>query len=140
LLERVVNSDTNNTHAYFNLGLANLFLEDYKKSIAFFSKALRTKESGGFLLDKKYGQENEIPFIEIVYWRGIASYYNDSIEQSISDFNTCINLNFKTGDSYLYQGYNFVKRNDLKNACICFGEALRHGNNDAAPFKQKYCR
>lgn len=143
LLEEVIKTDADNLHANFYLGLAYLSLEQYKTSCDFFTKALNTKKSGDFLFDMKSpdpsSQATEIRFVEILYWRGVASYYNDFTSQSIRDFNTCISHGYNTANSYLYQGYNYLKLNDMKNACTCFNNAVAEGNADALPFKRKYC-
>jgi tetratricopeptide (TPR) repeat protein len=121
---KVISIDTNDAGAYYNIGLAEYNLKDYKSSIYYYTKSI----------------EININDASAYYNRGLAKYYLTDINGSIHDYTKTIELNPKHANAYLSRGLAKLDLNDRNGACQDFSAAGKLGLTRANDVIKKYCK
>lgn len=143
--QKVVSLDSMNTLALFNLGNNFQRLQDYKNSLSYFNKALRSKTEGAITIEYNPNQfieadSYDVPSHEIFYARAVTYYNLDSMSGALNDFKTCIERGFMMADSYLRIGYVYISTGKKQKACDCFLKSYNLGNKDAKENLIKFCK
>lgn len=154
--------DSTNILAYLNRGKNKKRLSDDIGAINDFNKGLALKGYKDGLLTITFvgnpffniddGQTSIEPTIsEILYERGIAYFYTDSLQQALSDFNYCIskgnipktNREFEfeeVNDCYYWRGLVYLKSGYKEKGCEDLNIADNMGVPEAKEEIEKYCK
>lgn len=154
--------DSTNILAYLNRGKNKKRLSDNIGAIDDFNKGLALKGYQNVGLTIVYidnpffnindGKNYIEPSIdEILYERGIAYFYLDSLLLAFSDFNYCIsnnktfqtsrNSNFEiVNDCYYWRGLVYLKLGYKEKGCEDLHDAASFGITEAIDDIQKYCK
>ncbi|MEO2053130.1 MAG: tetratricopeptide repeat protein [Allomuricauda sp.] len=127
--ESILNFDSDNTLALFNLGNCYYNLAEFDKSIQFYNKALKTEGAlsnesvqvnlilvGDVDNDSNYSlYKNEIRFE-----RGTSFFKNNEFEKAILDFEKVLKTNYRKAECYFWMGHSSLGLNDSIQACQYF--------------------
>lgn len=128
--QRVVELDSKNTLAYYNMGLSYASLGNHNKAVESFNNAIQTK--GGELVWKDSGMGNfnnpfDVQMVEIRFDRGISRSELGDLENAFTDFSFCINNSYLLEDCYIHRGNIYARHGQLAEACTDLMEAKKNG-------------
>jgi tetratricopeptide (TPR) repeat protein len=144
--------DTANTRALFSAGLCYYRMKQFAEAISFYNKALQTtgivqpadtmnRKQTIDINTQKQPNGFGVPVYEIYYSRGMAYYANQQYRLGFFDFETCIQLNYLTGDCNYRVGLCLVGSNQTTKACEAFRIAAQvYGSNEARKQLLQSCR
>ncbi|WP_299113873.1 hypothetical protein [uncultured Winogradskyella sp.] len=153
--KKILEFDSNNTLALFNMATSYSNLENTDLALFFYSKALKTKgalncnaNSRGYMLfntkfdTKRFDSDMEftMPKCEIYFDRGLEYYWLEDYNNAISDFQKSLNSNNQIIDCYFLIGESNLAKNDTINACINYKEASILGLNAASEALNILCK
>ncbi|WP_419033899.1 tetratricopeptide repeat protein [Dysgonomonas gadei] len=159
----VIKIDSTYALAYLNRGKSKKRIENYNDAILDFNTALKLKGYGDFItvtfVDNPFFHVDEDreylePTInEILYERGIAYFYIDSLKQAFSDFSFCISegnipQSNKRGefefnavnDCYYWRGFVYLKLGYKDKGCKDLHKAAELGITEAIYEIERYCK
>lgn len=142
--KKILEFDSDNTLALYNIGINYQELEKQKKAIEYFTKALNTKgalisfpnKNGGTLglrtnLDfDKLDNDNdfEVHKCEIQYSRGINYLFLKEYDKAIADFENAISANYSKKESYFLIGDAYLLKSDTIKACENYIKSAKLGD------------
>ncbi|MBA4746216.1 MAG: tetratricopeptide repeat protein [Muricauda sp.] len=146
--ESILNFDSDNTLALFNLGNCYYNLSEFDKSIQFYSQALNTEGAlssesiqvnlrliGDIDNDSNYSlYKNEIRF-----GRATSYFKNDEFEKAIQDFEKVLNTNYRKAECYFWIGHSFMGLNDSIQACHYFKVSANLGFEESKEEINRVC-
>ena len=154
-LNYLLEFDTDNTMALYNLGFNYHKLENYKNAIKYYSLALRTE---GAL--KTFKGQNEKSFAintvsdyirfdsdadyvihdcKIYFYRGIAYSEINEYNKAINDFENSIKSSCSKAESYYFIGEIYLNKKDSIRACKNFISSAKLGDLDAREMLKEHC-
>ncbi|MFS4466174.1 tetratricopeptide repeat protein [Maribacter sp. 2210JD10-5] len=153
--QKVLEFDSDNTYALFNIGLNFQKQKLHKLSIPYFSKALKTEgalesiaSSNGdawaintnidlkrFDSDADYNMFDS----EIYYQRAVGHLEMKDFDKAISDFKTALKSNYSRADCFYLIGEAYLGKKDSTNACQNFIESAKLGDLEAREMLKKHC-
>jgi tetratricopeptide (TPR) repeat protein len=141
--EKVIALDPKNTLALFNIGNNYNRLNNYKKAVDYYDKAMETKGGDSYIdytpnsfVDMS---QFDVPGHEILFQRGIALFYIDSLKKSYTDLKRCIEKDYMKAECYYWIAYIYLKTGQNEIACEHFNKARLLGDTDAEEEIKKYC-
>lgn len=140
----VLELDSNNTLALFNMANNYKRLEKYDSAISLYNKAFESKGGQGIYLDIVQNNfmntgEFDVPGYEIHFERGIAYYYAGNINEAFIDLNTSINNNYMIAECYYWIGYIYISIGKMDLACENFIKSQQLGDSYAELALKEYC-
>ena len=129
--KKILEFDSDNTLALYNIGINYQELEKPKEAINYFTKALNTNgaltsfaNSNGATLGLRtnFDFENldndndfEVHKCEIQFSRGINYLVIKEYNKAITDFENSIQANYSKAESYYFIGEVYLEKNDLQS-------------------------
>lgn len=143
---KVLEVDKDNTLAFLNRVRNKERLKDFIGAIEDYENAIKTKGGEIIYFDKvenpfvETGFEFDVRMEEIIYERGLARYYLDSMKTAFEDFSFCIDKNFEKPASLYWRGLIYIS-NGMDNAgCNNLYVSKEMGDPDAQEMIEKYCK
>ena len=153
--KKILEFDSDNTLALYNIGINYQELEKPKKAIEYFTKALNTSgalasftnSNGGTMsLRSNLDFDNldndndfEVHKCEIQFSRGVNYFFNKEYNRAIVDFENSISANYNKASSHFFLGGIYLKMDNLNNACENFTLSANLGDLDAKEKLKEYC-
>ncbi len=153
--QKILEFDSDNTLALYNIGMSFQDLEKPEKAIEYFSRALDTESAltsfpnvnGGTLglrtnlhfnaLDND--NDFEVHKCEIQFSRGINYLIIKEFNKAITDFENSIEANYSKSESYFFIGEAYLEKKDSTNACENFIKSAKLGDLDARERIKLHC-
>ncbi len=140
----VLQIDSKNTLALYNIGNNYKRLENYEKAVEFYNQAFETKGGQNIYLDLTQNDffginEYDVPGYEIFYERGIAYYSMDSLQRALEDINASLHQNYMIADCYFWLGFIYLSTGQTDLGCENLKKSKQLGNKDAEIELKKYC-
>jgi tetratricopeptide (TPR) repeat protein len=144
--ELILKYDSDNTLALMNIGNNYKRLKDYKKSVEFYTEALKSKgaiKSDSIYLEINFPNEwdKESDYYvrkhEIEYERGISYVYLKEYSNGIKDLEKAIKYNYELPDALSWTGQAYYELNDTLNAKKFLSQASKYGIIDAKELLEK---
>jgi tetratricopeptide (TPR) repeat protein len=146
--------DTVNSIALFAMGVYQHRHQHFETAIEYYNKALLTKgianpadtsnrkvTSQAKPAETTDDNQQTVHAYEIYYNRGMAYYANQQYRLGFFDFETCIQLNYLTGDCNYRVGLCLMGSNQTTKACEAFRIAAQvYGSNEARKQLLQSCR
>lgn len=152
---KILEFDSDNTLALYNIGMNFQELESHKKAIEYFTKAFNTKgaltsfpNSNGRTLGLRTkldfsaldnDNDFEVYKCEIQFSRGVNYFFNNEYDKAISDFENSIKANYNKANSHFFLGGIYLEKEELNKACENFTSSANLGDLDAKEKLKKYC-
>ncbi|WP_225037399.1 tetratricopeptide repeat protein [Winogradskyella sp. SM1960] len=151
----ILEFDSDNTLALYNIGINYQELEKPKKAIEYFTKALNTSgaltsftnSNGGTLgfrtnldfdtLDND--NDFEVHKCEIQFSRGINYLYLKEYDNALEDVEYCLKVNYSKKESYLLKGDLYFLKGDTIKACENYEKSMKLGDLVAINKHKIYC-
>lgn len=143
-LQEIVKRDSANTRSFYILGMEYGIMKKYEESIRHLNTALRLKKIDPSqtkpitTLSISEGPY-DCPVDQILYERGRIYYQSDSIRKAYFDFTACIDLGYRTGDSYYMRALCYLSSDMKEDACRDLNLAYRYGATIARKAIAKNC-
>lgn len=145
--KKILEFDSDNTYALYNIGLNHQRLKNYKKSIPYFDEALKTEgalNAFGLITNndfKKFDSDADYNMFEseIYYQRGVGFLEMKDFDNSISDFQTALKLNYSEANCFYLIGEAYLGKKDSLNACQNFIKSAKLGDLDAREMIKEHC-
>ncbi|WCO03569.1 tetratricopeptide repeat protein [Psychroserpens ponticola] len=153
--KKILEFDSDNTLALYNIGTNYQELEKPKKAIEYFTKALNTSgaltsfanSNGGTLglrtnLDfDKLDNDNdfEIHKCKIQFSRGVNYFFTKKYDLAIIDFENSIKANYNKAESHFFLGGIYLEKAELNKACENFTLSADLGDLDAKEKIKVHC-
>ena len=153
--KKILEFDSDNTLALYNIGINYQELEKPKKAIEYFTKALNT--SGALAsFTNSYGgtmslrsnidfdpldndNDFEVHKCEIQFSRGVNYFFNKEYNKAITDFENSIKANYNKASSHFFLGGIYLEMDNLNNACENFTLSANLGDLNAKEKLKEYC-
>ncbi|RPD91636.1 tetratricopeptide repeat protein [Aureibaculum marinum] len=142
--EKIIAFDSDNTLALMNIGNGYKRLNQYEKSIDYYSKALETKGAINFenirLEFNKWDTDSDyfVDKQEIKYERGISYALNKQYELAILDLEEVLKYNFEIANTSIWLGESYLYLSDTLNAKKHLTVAENLGMTDAKELLKKF--
>lgn len=114
-MSKVVKLDPTLYYAYFNRGLAELYLERFEEAIADITSGI--------------GIKSDDPMS--YYYRGYCYHSTDEFEKAIEDYTRAIELNYRIAYIYLRRALCYKALQELEKARQDLQEAINRGINES---------
>jgi len=146
--QKIINFDPENTQVLMYIGNNYTKLQNFKKAISYYNKAIKTKgalKSDTISFERKwidkFDKDNEyyIQKCAIVFQRGLAYMNNSQYELAITDFRSTIEADYKKPNSYYWIGEANIELKDSAEICINFNKSAQLGLKEAKVKLKKYC-
>ncbi len=137
----VLQIDSRNILATYNIGLNYRWLNKLELSIEHFNNALDLLGGNGIYILAS-GDPNYLEVSEITFERGISlmdTKESNNLNPAILDFQNCINDNYKVSECLNNIGCMLYWINNDKEACDHFIRAAKLGNKDAKENLENLC-
>ena len=136
--------DSNNTTAFYYIGLCKYKQAKFDEAIAFYNKALITKgvsnpsdnSSAEIIID--FNRKGilladratfDVASYEIYFERGLAYYSTKQIKRAFYDFENCIQNKYMPGESNYMIGLCWLSSNKKDKACEAFKQGAFYGDS-----------
>jgi tetratricopeptide (TPR) repeat protein len=153
--KKILEFDSDNTLALYNIGINYQELEKPKKAIKYFTKALNTSGALTSFANSNSGtlglrtnldfdtldndNDFEVHKCEIQFSRGVNFFFNKEYNRAIADFENSIKANYNKASSHFFLGGIYQEMDDLNNACKNFTISANLGDLDAKEKLKKHC-
>jgi tetratricopeptide (TPR) repeat protein len=141
---KVLEIDSNNTLALYNIGIHFYRVKNYQKALDFYNKAFKTK--GGDLIYLDYvpnaftdRDRYDVPGAEIHFDRGLVYYELDSLQKSADEFYRSIKKGYMVKESTFNIGLCYLSANMVDEACVEFEKSASLGDTTAQQIILKHC-
>ena len=144
--EQILKHDPDNTLALMNIGNNYRRLEQYPKSVDFYSKALETKGAiksdsvfAKLRLNNDEEQESDyyVQRYEIEYERGISYFALKKFDKAIVDLKEALKYDYEKPYATYWIGKAYYELNDTLNATKHLTEASEYGFTDSKAMLDK---
>ena len=142
--KKVIELDSKNTLAIYNIGNSYRQSGNLKKAKEFYDLALETK--GGEIIVIDYEPNSvlekslyDVPSAEIYYNRGLVFYDLLDYEKAYSDFSNSLKNGFEPADNYYMIGSCLLMTGNTKLACEQYKKAMELGDKMAKSEFEKHC-
>jgi hypothetical protein len=148
----VIKEKNNLQLSYWYRGLANAALKQYKKAIYNFDCVMNLQKHGDviFVWNKDFIGADEVartqvPYDDAMYQRALVKYQMDSLNSSWTDFEFCIENDYKEkSNCFLWQGEIYFRMGENKKGCYSIQKAKQFAVNlydstGADRMYEKYC-
>lgn len=130
---------------YFYRGISFSNIDSFDLALSDFEKALKLKESDGFIID--YINNENIPLesqtdvsrVEIEFYRGIALLLSNKHSEAKSSFLFSLANGFEVAWSEYYLGVTYIQMNDIEKGCIYLQKAKAKGLKGVQELIIEYC-
>jgi len=142
---KAIQVNPKNISAYFNKAISLSLLDNDDSAIFYFNQAIKMKEFGDFILEKKNSNfpdlesQNDISLSSIRFHRGLSMYSKKNDSLAIEDFKYSLKYGYNKSESQFYIGVILLQTGDNKNGCLYLKDALQNGNKDAYEYLRKFC-
>jgi len=138
--------------AYYNRGIAYMYLEKYKNALADFNKIIASQQNSGPFKyvpnpNSPFAKEEDRAFVsyyEALYQRAQVKYHMDSVQSSYRDFTELIENYYEVSNCYLWQGTLWMRAGNREKACERFDKATIYARTEedrqeADRMTKEYC-
>ncbi|MBL1219194.1 MAG: tetratricopeptide repeat protein [Planctomycetes bacterium] len=142
--QKVLELDSKNTLATYNIGNSYRQSGNLKKAKEFYDLAFQTK--GGELITIDYEPNSfiekslyDVPSAEIYYNRGLVHYDLLNYEKAYADFNNSLKNDSEPADNYYMIGSCLLMTGNTELACEQYKKAMELGDEMAKSEFEKHC-
>lgn len=152
---KLLKFDPDNTSALFNIANNYSELEEHKKAINYYSKALKTEgalkswassDGGALAINvnfdlKRFDSDMDYNVLdcEIYFERGLEYLKTEQFDNAISDIEKSLKADNAKRDCYFLLGKAYVGKKDSINACENFIKSAKLGDKEAREMLKKHC-
>ena len=144
---KIIKISPRNSLAYLNRGNNKARLGNYLEAIEDYNKLIRikggyeTKDGNFSYIDMGCLKDFDafyVPMGEVLYQRGLARYYIDSLRLALNDFDFCVQKNFELLSCYYMIGMIYIAYGNMEEAYLSLNTAKLLGSSEAQEMIDKY--
>jgi len=130
----VLNKDSKNELAMFNIGLNYVRINKERRAIDYFNKIVDTKSGQSdkvLIISTREYEPFKVSFEEVLFERGNALYTLGSYDSAFYDFKYCAENNYLKKESFYNMGCVYEVFNDKDSAVVYYQKAKNLGDLSA---------